>query len=65
MTRAEACEHIATLMNEWFSDSHHTAEGIAQTLDAVEEDESRIGDSTMWYAVFAMEVLKRAGLVVD
>jgi hypothetical protein len=65
VTRARACEHLADLMTEWFqTDSAgrpFTAESIAATLDAAEKDEATIGDSIMWYPVFAMTILERAG----
>jgi len=51
VTRAEACEHIATLMNDWFKadvkERSYTADGIARQLDEVQDDETRVDDSVM------------------
>lgn len=66
MTREQACEHMAVLMNEWFqtgdeTGSPYTAESIEETLRRVEADESQIGASTNWYPVFTMTILERSG----
>jgi hypothetical protein len=63
MTRAEASEHLAAVMDEWWPNLGYTPERIAERLAMLEKNSTFVDETEMWYPKFAMDVLHRAGLI--
>jgi predicted Zn-dependent peptidase len=63
MTRDQAHQLIADLLNEWFPDVVYSPEKVAEELDAIAEDDAQVWDPSFHYAHFAMTVLKRGNII--
>jgi hypothetical protein len=63
MTRDEAYEHLAAVMNEWFPRLGYTPARIAERFAMLEKNARFVDETEMWYPKFAMDVLEEAGLI--
>ncbi|MBD0329764.1 MAG: hypothetical protein ICV64_06640 [Thermoleophilia bacterium] len=63
MTRAEAYEHIAAVMSEWWPHLGYTPEEVAKQFDLRERNEKFVKGTEMWYPFFAMDVLEASGVL--
>jgi hypothetical protein len=63
VTREEAYEHIAAVMNYRWPHIGYTPERVAERLEMLTKRRDFVSETEMYYAEFALDVLKQSGVL--